>query len=170
MRKSTIFISALLTTFVLAIVAGVVSAYQGVIRATNTNVAQAVSAPTDLAVSSDPLNVDPTATAMILTPQDAAALAAQVMNDTNLYSVESDTLNGSNVYKVTFSSGQLVYVSLDGQIVSVATATPGVSSSLDIVQLPEPTRTNRDHGSGGENNSTSSQSGGEHEGSEGHDD
>jgi hypothetical protein len=53
------------------------------------------------------------------TPEEAAALAAQVLGHDDLYSVEVTDLNGESVYMVTFSSGDLVYVSMDGQIRSI---------------------------------------------------
>ena len=40
MRKSTLFISAVLTTFMLAVLYGVVSAYQSIVRSTESAAAQ----------------------------------------------------------------------------------------------------------------------------------
>jgi hypothetical protein len=117
MRKSTLFISAVLTTFVMAMLAGVASAYQGVIAASNpTATAQVQEQPQTKAIS----HAVPTdAQAVNLTPEEAAGLAAQVLGQNDLYSVEVTDLNGESVYMVTFSDGKLVYVSLDGQIRSI---------------------------------------------------
>ena len=94
---------------------------------------------------------DPTSPAQV-SPQQAAQIAAQYMGHSDLYSVETTSSNGATVYKVTFSSGNIVLVSLDGQIISVQSA-PKASSSTQ---------------------SRSSSSGGEHENHdqehEGHDD
>ena len=94
---------------------------------------------------------DPTSPAQV-SPQQAAQIAAQYMGHSDLYSVETTSSNGATVYKVTFSSGNIVLVSLDGQIISVQSA-PKASSSTQ---------------------SRSSSSGGEHENNdqehEGHDD
>ena len=54
-----------------------------------------------------------------MTPEQASQLAAQVIGRTDLYSVETSKLNGVDAYLVTFSSGDLVYVSLTGQILSI---------------------------------------------------
>jgi hypothetical protein len=85
----------------------------------------------------------------LISPQDAAQIAAQYMGRTDLYSVEGATYNGADVYKVTFSSGDIVFISPAGQVLSVLAA-PSQNAS---------------------NNSGSSSSGRhEHDGREGHDD
>ena len=115
MRKSTLFISAVLTTFVMVMLAGVASAYQNVV---NSNQVAAQSEPQTQAVAEvipAPTEVQP----VNWTPEEAAALAAQVLGHDDLFSVEVTDLNGETVYMVTFSSGDLVYVSLDGQIRSI---------------------------------------------------
>jgi hypothetical protein len=120
MRKSTLFISAVLTTFVMAMLAGVASAYQGVIAASNpTATAQVQEQPQTKAISQ---TVPTEAQAVNLTPEEAAGLAAQVLGQNDLYSVEVTDLNGESVFMVTFSDGKLVYVSLDGQIRSIGQA------------------------------------------------
>jgi hypothetical protein len=120
MRKSTLFISAVLTTFVMAMLAGVASAYQGLVaNKSQENLAASTSAPTlsssEPVAEALPVAVQPAN----FTPDQAAALAAQVIGRDDLYSVEVTDLNGESVYMVTFSSGDLVYVSLDGQIRSI---------------------------------------------------
>ena len=93
----------------------------------------------------------PTSPAQV-SPQQAAQIAAQYMGHSDLYSVETTSSNGATVYKVTFSSGNIVLVGLDGQVISAQSA-PKASSSTQ---------------------SKSSKSGGEHENHdqehEGHDD
>jgi hypothetical protein len=128
MRKSTLFISAALTTFILVVMFGVVSAYQTIVKSS----AQALAAPfqpTAVQMASMP----PAAPADVapISPQDAAALAAQVINRTDLFSAEITQFNGVDVYLVTFSSGDLVYVGFDGRILSMAkTPLTVVSQSL----------------------------------------
>ena len=118
MRKSTLFISAVLTTFVMAMLAGVASAYQTVIKDQQVAaqpqpqqqtiaIADSIPAPAPIPVEVQPVN---------WTPDQAAALAAEVLGRDDLFSVEVVDLNGETVYLVTFSSGDLVYVSFDGQI------------------------------------------------------
>lgn len=118
MRKSTLFISAVLTTFVMAMLAGVASAYQ------KMNETDPIAAITPESQPQDQMVVDsipaPTEVQPVnWTPEEAAALAAQVLGHDDLYSVEVTDLNGESVYMVTFSSGDLVYVSMDGQIRSI---------------------------------------------------
>jgi len=161
MRKSTLFISAVLTTFVMAMLAGVASAYQNVVNSNQVaaqpqpqtkTIAEAIPAPTEV----QPVN---------WTPEQAAALAAQVLGHDDLFSVEVTDLNGETVYLVTFSSGDLVYVSLDGQV-----------RSIGQVQVETVVVSSGGGGGGGGGNNqsnNSSQSNEEHEDHdehEGHDD
>jgi hypothetical protein len=108
MKKSSLFISAVLTTFVLAVIAGVFSAYRSF--AGSTPVSGPQSAPSAAAVPA------------ILSSQDAAQIAAWYIGRSDLYAVESGSLNGTSAYKVTFSSGDLVYVNQQGQVLSVVAA------------------------------------------------
>ena len=103
--RKTILISAVLTAFVLSMVGGVAMALQ----------------PKSLATGSE-APVQTTA----LTPQEAAAIASAVLNQQDLYSVESSSLNGIDAYKVVFSSGQVAFVGLDGQILSITEIQPMV--------------------------------------------
>jgi hypothetical protein len=77
-----------------------------------------------------------------ISPQDAAQIAAQFLGRSDLYSVESDFLNGTSAYKVTFSSGNVVYVSPQGQVISVVAAPPAILqnnvSSFQSVQPGSP--------------------------------
>ena len=120
MRKGTLFLSAVLTTFMLALMVGAASAYQKVVKNTVQAVKPAVQ------TVSEPLSA-PQAPAF--SADQAAALAAQVMGRSDLYSVETTDLNGASVYLVTFSSGDLVYVSSEGQIVSISKIVPTVVSA-----------------------------------------
>jgi hypothetical protein len=118
MRKSTMFISAVLTTFIMAMLAGVASAYQKMADTNLIAATQAQSQPVAMEIATSiptPTEIQP----VNWTPEEAAALAAQVLGHDDLFSVEIGDLNGETVYLVTFSSGDLVYVSLDGQIRSI---------------------------------------------------
>jgi hypothetical protein len=116
MRKSTLFISAVLTTFMLAVLFGVASAYQNIIKSSQP-VAVQQTQPSAVEVINAP--VVPTQVTNI-TPEAAATLASQVLNRTDLFSAEITQFDGADVYLITFSSGDLVYVSLDGQILSIS--------------------------------------------------
>ncbi|MCJ7431957.1 MAG: hypothetical protein MUO77_00570 [Anaerolineales bacterium] len=158
MRKSTLFISAALTTFLLVMLFGVVSAYQAVMKSNPVNVSTAVPVAQQQPVSVvEPAStLAPTSQAAPVTPEQAAQLAAQILGRTDLYSVETSSLNGVDAYLVTFSSGDLVYVSLTGQI-------------LSITQLPVFTASSGGGGgdgggNGGSNGGGEHESDGEHEG------
>ena len=133
MRKSTIFISAVLTTFTLVMLYSVVSAYRG-----NKNAAEAASQPvatlTPEAIS--------TSTQTVVTPEEAAQLAVQVVGHNNLLSAESSNLNGVDAYKITFTNKDVVYVGLDGQILSVQIAPV-------FVNVAPPVKKNRSNNNGG---------------------
>lgn len=127
MRKSTLFISAVLTTFVLAMLAGVASAYQNLVvndQAAKEQTTAQEQPELQADVQPDVQVVAQAAAPLAeesvnLSPQDAVALAGQIMGKDDLYSVEVTELNGETVYLVTFSSGDLVYISMDGQIRSI---------------------------------------------------
>lgn len=120
MRKSTLFISAALTTFMLAVMFGVASAYQKIVQSgASTEAAQQQTQS-----QAQPVNTMITGTSSTLsgamTIEQAADLASNVIGRTDLYAAENAKLNGVDAYMVTFSSGDLVYVGLDGNILSIS--------------------------------------------------
>jgi len=150
MRKSSIFISAALTTFALVVLYGVVSAYHGM-----ANTATVVPQVTATSIS------DATATStpdqMALTPEQAGQLAAQVLGHNDLLSAESSSVNGTNAYKITFISGDIVYVGLDGQILSIQ-----IKPKVITVQVQPTQQTSKNKHNGG--GVSTNNNGGEHEG------
>jgi hypothetical protein len=140
--KKTLLISAILTAFVLSTLGGVAMALR-----------QPAATPVPVAVA--------TATQAALSAQEAASLAATVFNQQDIYSVESASVNGINAYKVVFSSGQVAFVGLDGQILSVTQIQPVVVAQNNIAPVLA--------ASGFAPAPAPSQSGGEHEGGD-HDD
>ena len=142
MRKSTIFISAVLTTFALVMLYGVVSAYRNI---SNVQEVAALTNNTTTPESTVEPTLEPTATAIMVTPEQAAQLAAQVVGNTNLLSAESSNINGADAYKITFTNNDVVYVGLDGQILAVQVA-PVVNV---VVQAPVK---NRDRDKNNNNN------------------
>lgn len=149
MRKSTLFISAALTTFMLAVLFGVVSAYQNIVKS-----AQPMTDQAQPTAAVEMVNVPMPTQATIITPEDAAALASQVIGRTDLFSAEITQFNGADVYLVTFSSGDLVYVGFDGQILSI--------SKIAVTVINQPAPNNGGGGNGG-NNNKNDDDGGEHE-------
>ncbi len=155
MRKGTIFISSVLTTFALVMLYGVVSAYQSMSKLPEaaplpTNTATATSEP-------DPTLAPTSTQATAVSPQQAAQIAAQVVGNQNLLSAESSSVNGTNAYKITFTNNDVVYVGLDGQILSVQIAPAVVNVSAPVVQPVKHKKNNSNSGSS-ISSSTSSQS------------
>ena len=153
MRKSTLFISAALSAFMLAILFGVVSAYQN-ITGPNRQAAVQPQPAAVLAAVSTPIPAQVSAQVNI-TPEAAAAVASKVLNRTDLYSVEVAQFEGVDAYLVTFSSGDLVYISMDGQVLSI--------SKIAVTTIVQPAKNN---GSQGNNSVSNGNAGGEHEGGE----
>jgi len=151
MRKSSIFISAALTTFALIVLYSVVSAYQGMAK-TATPIPQVTAATSIPEATSTP---EQTA----LTPEQAGQVAAQVLGHNDLLSAESSSVNGTNAYKIIFISGDIVYVGLDGQILSIQTK-PKV---ITVQVQPTKRTTKNNHNNGGTTPPISNSNGGEHE-------
>jgi len=149
MRKSTLFISVVLTTFMLAVLYGVVSAYQSIVNSTEAAAVAAEPTAAEQMASAPIVPVSPTQV-MNIAPEAAADIASKVLGRTDLYSIEVTQFEGTDAYLVTFSSGDLVYLSLDGQVLSI--------SKLAVTVINQPSGGGGGNGGGGNNNS-----GGEHE-------
>ncbi len=125
MHKRNLFISAALTAFLLVILTGVVAAARltnGSLTSNqsaglNLQAADSQAANNSSAIPTAAVAVESAATA--LDPQSAALLAANFLGQTDLYSVENAVWNDREVFKVTFSSGYIVYVGTDGQLLGV---------------------------------------------------
>lgn len=112
MSKKNLFISAALTAFVLVVLVNVASAYKQISSSS-------VEIKPTLSTVTSTVEVLPTETpSVFLTHQEAALVAANFLGDTDLFSVENASWEEKDAYKVVFSSGYIVYVSLDGQILS----------------------------------------------------
>ena len=70
----------------------------------------------------------------MLAPEQAAQVAAQVVGRNDLLSAESSNVNGQNAYKITFISGDVVYVGLDGQVLSVVMAPQAITVQAQPAQ------------------------------------
>jgi len=149
MRKSTIFISAVLTTFALVMLYSLISAYRG-----NQNAAE-VAAVQPAATLTPQATEAPTQA--VLSPEEAAQIAVQVVGHDNLLSAESSNVNGVDAYKITFTNKDVVYVGLDGQVLSVQIAPVFVNVAPPVKKE----RKNNDNGNSG--GGTTANAGGEHE-------
>jgi len=135
MRKSTIFISAVLTTFALAMLYNVASAYRD---RKNVNTTHIDAQPTSTQVQA-PAN-EPAPTRVFLSAVEAAQLAAQVVGNSNLLSAESSNINGLDAYKITFTNNDVVYIRPDRQVLSVQVAP-------EVVNVALPEKHNKDNNS-----------------------
>ncbi len=156
MRKSTLFVSAMLTVFLMATMFGVVSAYQNIVK--NNNMASTQSAQKALSQPVSAVLAVPTATEivpLVVTAEEATTIAVDFLGDPNVYSVEVVDYQGVPTYLVTFSSGDLVYVNSEGLIVA--------NSKLQPVVI---TASNPTNNVGGQAGNGGSSSGGEHEGND----
>jgi hypothetical protein len=153
MKKSTLFISTALTIFTLAVMFGVVSAYQqGAINVAAPATAEAVgTAATVEAVPT--LNT-------IVSPDQAASIAAQFLGDTGVYGVEVVDYQGVPAFLVTFSSGKLIYVGSTGEIIAISQVQP-------VVVVAPPAKKNKNNG--GNSNPVSVSNNGEHDSDNGSD-
>lgn len=158
MRKSIVFISVVLTTFVLVMLYNVASAYREesqVVPVSTQSQSPATPAPTETSLPT------PTKT-LTVTPEEAAQLAAQVVDNTNLLSAESSNFNGLNAYKITFTNNDVVYIGLDGQILSVQVAPVVVNVAVPVKH--------KNHENNKQNNTTQQQQSHENEEHEEHED
>ena len=124
MRKSTLILSIILTGVVLALLFVLVSTYKKVVETVvpggATQAAEQVQPAQQLPVQ----NLADVPAAGNVRIYDAAAAAAKVLGRTDVYITEYAQLNGADVYLVSFLSGDLVYVGLDGQVISTSKQDP----------------------------------------------
>ena len=108
------------------------AAYQDLIAQANARLLQAQQTQEELQAQINALESTPVpeATSTTVTPQQAADIAARYMGRSDLYAVENSTLNNQPAYLVTFSSGDKVFVSLDGQVLSVVPAPQLASQNI----------------------------------------
>ena len=95
------------------------AAYQDLINQANARLASLQSENQALQVQLKEVqnNVQQTSVPVSLSPESAAQVAASWLGDSQIYSVESTMVQGMAAYKVNFSSGAIVYVSAEGQVI-----------------------------------------------------
>jgi hypothetical protein len=127
MKKNTLFLSAAITTFILVILVSLLLKIKsgGFVSPAAALDPTAIStqAPTDTLLPTDTATLQPTADGFI-TPQEAVFIASNALGNASVYSVDTETRYGLDVYKVTFSSGHIVYVSPRGVILSINSPQP----------------------------------------------
>ncbi|MBI5945338.1 MAG: hypothetical protein HY864_13295 [Chloroflexi bacterium] len=119
MRKSTLILSAILTAALLFALYTLLSAYRKAIQAAVPSTATVAAPAENLPEQSAGIAAN-NLTAEEFTIYDAAALAVKVLGRSDLYTTENTQLNGADVYLATFASGDLMYISRDGQVLSTS--------------------------------------------------
>ncbi len=152
MSKKNLLISAALATFVLVVLANVSAVYARIRDAVTVR-------PTAVAAEALPVQNQ----LAQVTHEEAASLAANFLGQNDLYSVENTVWNGIDAYKVVFSSGTIVYVGMERQILGTEAPQPLVISA------PAQNNTSASAASYNENQDDHEERG-EHEEHEGHDD
>jgi hypothetical protein len=135
------------------------AAYQNIIDQANARLEQAQKEQQALQDQIDTLQANAASNAapapVGISPQDAAQIAALFMGRSDLYSVESDTYNDASAYKVTFSSGDILWVDMNGEVMNVQLA-PTITSSSNGSgfgsghEFHEHEGENEGHGKGGD--------------------
>ena len=154
MRKSTLFISVALTAFLIATSFGAVSAYQKMIQSRDAAPSQVVSQPVVAEVLPTAAPTSAPA-AMVISPDQATLIASNFLGRTDVYSVEVVDYQGVPAFLVTFSSGDLVYVSSDGTVLA--------NKQLPPVVVSAPSNQSKGKNSNDDGNTNSSNASGEHE-------
>lgn len=124
MRKSTLILSIILTGVVLALLFVLVSTYKKVVATAVPGEATQAAEQAQPAQQLPVQNLADVPAAGSVRIYDAAAAAAKVLGRTDVYITEYAQLNGADVYLVSFLSGDLVYVGLDGQVISTSKQDP----------------------------------------------
>lgn len=150
MRKSAVFLSVVLTAFVISLLAGILYAYNGLTFTEPFTQNQAASQDQVTIQVSPTIVPAPTQQIGGVSPQDAASIAANFLKRTDLYSVQLSQINGLNLYKVTFVSGDVVYVSMDGQVIlSIPAPQPSPTPKIIIISAPGSPHTGGGNHTGG---------------------
>lgn len=161
MGKLAMVISASVTAFILGLTAAAVYAYSSMPGTpTATQPVSQVAPPIQIADVASPTSV-PTAITNV-SPQDAAAIAGKFLNRTDLYSVEIADSQGTQSYKVTFTTGDAVYVSLTGQVLSFAQATAVPTVGNTTIAASGGGGSSSSHGGGGGGGWGGDDGGGDH--------
>lgn len=124
MRKSTLILSIILTGVVLALLFVLVSTDKKVVATAVPGGATQAAEQAQPAQQLPVQNLADVPAAGSVRIYDAAAAAAKVLGRTDVYITEYAQLNGADVYLVSFLSGDLVYVGLDGQVISTSKQDP----------------------------------------------
>jgi len=100
-----------------------------------------------------------------ITAEQAAQIAADFLGQSSVYWVEIVTVKGEDLYMVTFTTGEAVYVNLAGQVVGSAPAqySGGGGGGGGGLQIVSTVSNGSDHDDGNEENHESEHEGDDHE-------
>lgn len=134
--KIALFLSATLTTFVVATLSGLI----GNISSNQTLSSQETVFPSpqvqEIVSNQITETVTPSPSQVVqVTPEQAASIAATLINRTDVYSVETFMYKSFESYKVVFTSGDIVYLDMNGNLIEVSKLNPVV-----IMVNPVPTK------------------------------
>ena len=165
--KIALFLSTTLTAFVVATLSGVVNKVTSVSALDPTPaVVQQVATATLEQPTDQPTDLPTATTVSSPDPMQAATLASQAINRQDVYSVETFAYKGVDAYKVVFSSGDVVYIGMDGQVLE-KTKLKAVVANVQATTPPKKRNRNNDGNSQPHNNQPSNNGGnnggGEHE-------
>ena len=169
MKKSLLFLSAAITIFILVILANVLLKVRASVLASSVNTSVptdtvapvATIAPVDTATQGDTPTLLPTNTAIVsstvspfISAQEAVFIAASALGNTKVYSVDTVTRYGMDVYQVNFSSGAIVFVSPQGHILTITSlqsnaAAPTPTQQANSNNSPAPSSSNQNHDDSG---------------------
>ena len=130
MRKSTLIISTILTAALLFGLYSLLSAYRKAIAVT-VPATETAASQVDNSQGQPAEDTTDNSTTGKITIYDAAATAVNVMGRSDLYIVINTQINGSDVYLATFASGDMMYIGLDGQVISTL--------KTDTLSISQPT-------------------------------
>jgi len=137
MKRRIALVSVATTAFSLVIMTSVIYGYR--VSAGSRSAPSAVSETQQSAV----MVAAGSMPSVSISPQEAAAVAAQFLNRTDPYSVQRAEYDRERSYEVTFPSGDVVYVSLEGVVLG------SVPGPVQMVYSNSSER-ERDEGGGGQ--------------------
>lgn len=120
MNKKSLFLSASLSAFILVVIAGVIRAGASGFWFGGSNSPSGSVALVPVNSPTQPPTALPSATltsSPFISPEQASTIASGYINRSDVYSIDSTKVDGQDAYKVTFSSGDQVYVNAQGLVI-----------------------------------------------------
>jgi len=132
MSKKNLLVASILTGFFMIIAFGVVFAYRQV------NAVPEIQVQTESMEIPVALPVPTSTTHTVISPEDASLVAAKFLGQTEVYSVEITTWQEQQAYKVVFSSGEVVYLDLAGQLLGYEAQQPVIVNAPPEISQSQP--------------------------------